>query len=665
MSFLLSVGVAYFQYYYNTKRTGNVTLFLSALRTLVLFFLFLLLINPSIERTSYTNQKPVLSVLTDNSTSTEFFQQETLVRNTLEDFKTNSTLNEKFEINYYSFGERFQLNDSVDFKENQTNIYAPLRSVQNLHKGKKNPIVLITDGNQTLGSDYEYINSKKKVYPLVVGDTTSYEDLSIVQLNVNKYSFLNNQFPVEALLFYEGNRSVKARFTVESRGRVVYRKQLNFGPDQQTQTVALNLTSEREGVNFYTIRIEELSGEKNTANNRKNFSLEVINKQSQILILSSIYHPDLGALKKSIESDQQRKVTIKLIDDETVKLKDYQLVFVYQPTFQFKDVFEELQEQKINYFLITGTKTDWNFVSNQNLGLQKNSIEQSENYGANFNAGYLIFSQKNIGFDDFPPLSDKFGATKVSIPHQVLLYQNINGFSSEEPLLFTADENNHKKVVLLGEGLWKWRSTSFLTQNSFESFDEFLGNLVQYASSKKIRDRLNVDIENIYNANSIIKVAAFYVDSNYEFDDRATLLIRITNKETQETTSYPFSLTKNSYQVDLEGIASGVYDYTVQVEGQNIAKSGSFQVNEYSVEEQFTNANKDKLNSLAEKSGGRAFYIDNSQELIEQLINDKQYVTVQKSTVKKESLIDWKWILFLIVGLLTIEWFTRKYHGKI
>lgn len=665
IAFVLSLAVAYFQYYFKAKRIGNITLLLFALRAIVIFLLLLLLINPSIDKKSFVNQKPALSVLIDNSKSTKFFQQDQLVIQAISAMKNNDRLNNKFDVSYYSFGERFNLNDSLDFNEDQSNISEALARIEELNKGKSDAVVLLTDGNQTLGNDYEYLNTKKTVFPVAIGDTLQYDDVQISQLNVNRYSFINNQFPVEAIVLYEGNETVRANFTIESRGKVIFRKQVRLTPDKNTQTIETNIKSENEGVNFYRANISYLKDEKNRTNNTKSFSVEVIDKQSQVLILSSMYHPDLGALKKSIERDQQRKVTIKLIDSKDFKLDDFQLVVLYQPNFQFKDVFTQIKNKKTNFFLISGAQTDWQFINNENIGIRKNSIDQSEDYGANFNAGYLIFSQKDIGFDNFPPLKDKFGETSISIPHQALLNQSINGFSSKEPMLATADENNHKKVFLFGEGIWRWRSSSFLNSNSFESFDEFIGNIIQYASSKKVRDRLDVDIESIYNANSMIKVGAFYVDSNFEFDNRATLIFTAVNKETNESTSFPFSLANNSYQLEIEGLPSGEYDYTVRVEGQNISRKGTFRVSEYSVEEQFTNANHQKLARLAEKTNGKIYYGDQNQTLINDLVNNNEYRTVQKSILRKESIIDWKWILFLIVGLLAIEWFTRKYHGKI
>ena len=665
IALLFSIAISWFLYFYQQKGQRNVDFVLFGLRCISVFLLLLLFINPTIDRKQFIIQKSKLSVLVDNSTSIKFFQKDTLVQSIIDDFKTHSELNERFDINYYSFGDKFQLNDSLQFNESQTNIADPLNKVNKVLKNDSNAIVLITDGNQTVGNDYEYSSIKNPVFPLVFGDTTQYEDVKISQLNVNRYSFINNQFPVEIFLQYEGNQSLKLRYTIENKGKIIYSKLISFSPQKNSQRIEASIKATQEGSNFYKAKIEYLENEKNKTNNLKNFSVEVIDKQTEVLILSSFYHPDLGALKKSIESDQQRKVSIRTLSKNNIKLNDFQLVILYQPNNEFKEIINELTTRKANYFLISGSKTDWNFVNNQNIGIRKNYLNQDENYTASFNAGFLNFSQKDIGFDNFPPLVNKYGETSISIPHQTLFFQNINGFTSQEPLLATSNVNNHKKVFLMGEGLWKWRSTSYLNSNSFQDFDEFIGNLVQFASSKKVRNRIDVNIKSIYNANARIQVGAFYVDENYQFDDRATLLFTTINKETKEKKVIPFSLTNNSYQLELTVLESGDYEYSVDVEGQNITKKGVFKINQFEIEQQFSNANKEKLQRLSNKSEGVLYFENQETSLIDQLLTDKRFVSIQKSVNTKEELINWKWLLAIIVFLLSSEWLTRKYFGKI
>ncbi|QTE24426.1 VWA domain-containing protein [Polaribacter cellanae] len=621
--------------------------------------------NPTIEKITLVNTKPTLAVLVDNSKSVSFFKEDNNVKELLNSIADNKELNEKFEIKTFSFGNQLQVLDSLSFNNNDTNIYDAISSVNELNKDKKAPVLLISDGNQTIGNDYEYINSTQHIYPIVIGDTTKYKDLKISQLNVNKYSYIKNKFPVEVILNYEGTATVKSKFSIFNGGKTVFSKNVTFSRLENSKTITTNLTSNKEGVNYYTASIRKIEGEKNIRNNTKSFSIEVINEQTKVLILSSILHPDLGAFKKAIESNKQRSVDIQLINKFKNQINDYQLFILFQPNNLFNVILNQVIERKLNFLLVSGTNTNWNFINKKQVGFSKKAISQTENYGANYNESFLTFFQKDIGFNDFSPLKDKFGEISFTRDHQDLLLQNINGVQTQQPLLSVLEQNNQKTAVLFGERIWKWRSLSFLNSNSFQDFDQFIGNLVQYLASKKKRNRLEINTKSLYPANSTINISAFYVDKNYNFDNRASLEITITNKETKELTKLPFSLINKSFQATVENLSSGDYSYKVAVVGQKISKYGQFKITDYEIEEQFTHANSEKLQKLAKKTGGKLFYKNQTNTLFEDLIDNKAYFTTQKSTTKEENLIDWKWILFFVIGLFTAEWFIRKYYGKI
>lgn len=662
---LLSFSVAFFQYYYKVTNKLKVTSLLFVLKTLSLFLLILLLINPTIENTILENEKPVLSILVDNSKSIAFFKEGNSVSEIVTNLSNSADLNTKFSLSDFSFGKNLQVLDSLSFLESETNVASAIVEVNELHKDKIAPIVLITDGNQTIGDAYEFLNVKQPIYPVIIGDTTKYVDLKITQLNVNKYSYLQNKFPVEVLLNYEGNEAVTSQFSIFNNGKTVLRENISFSSDKKSATISANLTSTKEGLQNYTASIGKLKNEKNTKNNSKSFTVEVINEQTKILILSSVVHPDMGALKKSIESNKQRSVDVFMIDDFKGQLEEYKLIILNQVTTKFKTVLAQINQLPSNYLLISGVHTDWNFINNQQLGFTKKAINQSENYGATYNEGFLTFMQEDIGFHNFPPLKDQFGDISILKEHQTLLYQNINGVQTKQPLLTVFEINNQKISVLFGEGIWKWRAASFLNANSFEEFDKFTGSLLQFLATNKKRNRLEVNAESLYPANATINVSAFYTDKNYQFDARASLEITITNLETKEVKKIPFSLIQNSYQVEIENLPSGEYSYTVNVVGQDIKNVGRFIITDYQIEEQFTNANVLKLQQLAANTGGKVFYKNQLNELTKELLENETFYTIQKSTVKQQNLIDWKWILFFIISLLTAEWLIRKYHGKI
>ena len=228
LAILISLVVAYFQYYYKTKKIPKVTILLFSLKFVSLFLLLLLLINPLIEKKINTNIKPVLTFLVDNSNSIKFFNETENITNILSEFNQNKSLNNKFDFQKFTFGKELTNLDSLSFLENHTNVSEAIFSVNKLNNDKLAPIVLITDGNQTIGNDYEFISSKQAIYPIVMGDTTKYKDLKISKLNVNKYSYIKNKFPVEVLLNYEGNETVNSQFSIFKDGKTVFSKKVQF-----------------------------------------------------------------------------------------------------------------------------------------------------------------------------------------------------------------------------------------------------------------------------------------------------------------------------------------------------------------------------------------------------------------------------------------------------
>ena len=156
IALLLSLSIAYYQYFHKSKDVKKRKVLLFTLRSFSLFFLFLVFINPSIKTTEVENMKPILSVLVDNSASTKFFNQEENVQKTLASLENSNNLNSKFEVRFFSFGEDLKVKDSLHFADVNTNISKALKTINELYPYKNNATLLLSDGNQTTGNDYEY-----------------------------------------------------------------------------------------------------------------------------------------------------------------------------------------------------------------------------------------------------------------------------------------------------------------------------------------------------------------------------------------------------------------------------------------------------------------------------------------------------------------------------
>ncbi|WP_372793784.1 VWA domain-containing protein [Lutibacter sp.] len=663
--FFAALLIAIFQYIFKNKETSQLKYWLSFLRFLTYFSVLLLIINPSIKKNKTEIVKPNLVITVDNSTSIKYNFQNVEVNKLVNLFKNDIELNEKFSIDYYSFGNNVSVLDSLKFNENQTNLSLPFEEFSKLYKTKSAPVIVITDGNQTVGNNIEFVNYKNPVFPFIIGDTTVFEDIYIRQLNVNKFTNLKNKFPVELFINYVGTKSVIKKINIFNKGKIIYSNELQFSKTSAIKTESFLLTAEEKGINYYTAKIEELDNEKNKINNSKSFSINVIEEKSKILILTSIIHPDLGMLKKSIESNEQRSVTISNILDFKGDLSDYQLIVLNQPSKEFKDVFEAISAKKLNYFIITGLSTDWVFLNKTQHNFSKNAISQPENYRPVFNSNFANFLSDDIGFLNFAPLDDYFGDITFFVPYQALLYQQIGTIKTEKPLLVNFENNNQRSAILLGENIWRWRMNSYNEAKTFEFFDGFISNLIQYLASNQMDKRLLVTIEPIFYANETIEISATYLDKNFNFDSRAKLWLTVSNKAANYLQKIPFSVLDSRFIAEISNLPSAEYSYSVSVENQILTASGSFKILPFEVEQQFVNSNDSALKLMAAKSNGTIYYSNEEDKLIDNLKSDKRFKSIEKSDTIKTSLINWKWILGFILFLLSTEWFVRKYHGKI
>ncbi len=659
--------LALFQYIYKSKLRSNLKYLLTALRAISIFGIVLLLINPKFESLTYFDEKPTLVIAVDNSESISYLKQDKSANEIIDALKVNAELNKRFNLQTYSFGKSVSGLDSLSYNARQSNISQALKQFGEVYDNQTAPIILITDGNQTYGSDYSYLakDVKQPIYPVILGDSIIHSDLSIKQLNVNRYVFLKNRFPVEIITNYSGTESITTDLKIWSGNSVVYRKSIQFDASKTSQIVSTTLNANSVGVKTYRVELVPLANEKNKVNNSKDFGVEVIDQKTNIALVAERMHPDLGALKKSIESNEQRSVSILKPIEYLSKILDFQLVILYQPNRNFNKVLQEVKQQKLNTFIIAGTSTNWNLLNNSQDFFKQTRTNQTEDYQPFLNRNYNTFIIDNLDFNNYPPLKSEFGGLEFSVPSDVLLYKTVNGIQTDLPMLSTFEIDNTKHALLSGEGIWRWRAQTYLDTESFVDFDNFINKLVQYLSSNKKRKRINVDYKSFYNGNVDVIITAQYFNKNYEFDAEASLRIIIKNKENTNTREIPLLLNNGNYTVDLSSIEAGQYDFTIKHNSETVSISGGFKILEYNVEQQFLNADIDKLKSLASNSRGEAYYSSESNRLIEGLLADNRYKTIQRSTKNIVPLIDWKYLLGLIALSLFLEWFIRKYNGLI
>ncbi|QBZ98619.1 hypothetical protein [Flavobacterium sangjuense] len=663
VSILIAAGLSFYQYFFRVKSKSKATLLLAFLRFFSIFGLLLLLINPIISRKTVETVKTPLPIVIDNSASLTDLKADKSAMEVFQKLSENTALADKFDVQTYQFDAGFLPADTIDFKGTQSNIDVVAKNLKNIYKNQHYPTVLISDGNQTSGEDYVFgFNPDNKVYPLVVGDTTTYLDLRITQLNVNKYAFHKNKFPVEVFLNYAGTKSINATFKISRGSNVLNEQTVALSPSKKSATLNVLLPADKVGLQILKATILSKESEKNTYNNVKNFAVEVIDQKTEVALVSSISHPDLGAIKRSIESNAQRKVTI-VKPKQISSLTNYNVLILYQPNGEFKAIFDQNENAKINTWIITGNDTDYNFLNQNQNNFSFKMSGSKEDYLAAFDSQFNLFALDNIGFEQFPPLENPFGAITANGNTNTLLSSTIRNIETNQPLMAFAENQGKRSAFLFGENIWKWRANNFVDKKSFADFDIFLDKTIQYLASNNARKSLVVTHERFYNSGEGIEITAQFFNKNYELDEKARLTIAVTNTKTKQVKNYDLLRTTNAFQVNLDGLGAGNYAFTVKELNSNSVYSSRFEVLDFDIEKQFVNPDWNKLNQLAAQTKGKAYLPNQVDTLIKQLLADDSYKAIQKTLVKKSPLIDWIWLLVLIAISLAAEWFIRKYNG--
>ena len=663
--FFIALALSYYQYIFLPKKRSKINLWFFMLRFFTYFGIGVLLLNPKIESTSTEIEKRNLVILADNSASIQHLGDTILVNKVTDNIQQDQALNDKFNLEIFKFGTNIEPFSQLNFSSQQTNIAKAFTSIEEIFDLQKDVVVFLSDGNQTLGADFSFWASIKKLnfFPIVIGDTLPVIDSKIDLVNANKYSFFNNTFPIEAFVSYNVEENLNTKLKLFQNNRLLATKNILFTPDKASQQIEFKVKANQIGLQNFSLRLSPLKDEKFTENNSFQLGVEIIDESAKILIATSILHPDIAMLKRSIESNPQRKVDVKLVGENPIDIDKYEMLIYYQPKANFKSLMQQVAKKQMGSLLITGTKTDYNFLNKEFDFFTKEKSAVIEDFFPLLNNNFNSFQVENLEFQSYPPIRDQFGTVSLNTPFQTLLFQKVQGIQTNSPMLLTYSNHKVKSAMLLGENAWRWRSESYLNTGDFKTFDAFISSLVQYVSNNNTKERLLVSASNFLYEGEANQITAKFYDANYRFLADANLSIQIKKLDDEDWQEFPMLLLNNEFSYNTEALSAGNYEYTITEKDTKIQKSGKFSIISYNAEKQFISPNLDALKTLHKNN--KLYTLNEAELLKKDLLNNTKFNPIQKSILKNESLID-RILLFVFLALtLFLEWFLRKYKGLI
>jgi len=646
------------------------------LRFFSFFLIAFLLLSPFIKNLKKITRNPVIITAWDNSSSIVSNPDSVNVAAEITKFReqVKNELSSKYTVVEYAFGENAKILESLNFSEKKTDYSEAIEAVVNNHFNENvGALILVGDGIYNQGKNPVNLLNEVNfpVYTIGFGDTTEVVDSRIQDIRVNRTSFSGNKFPVEIDVQFSKLKGKPILLSVisenkEIAGVVVTPPNQNFFYSNE-----FILDAGVAGLKHFTIKTAPAENERNTKNNQSGFVINVLEKKQKILILSDGPHPDIGAIKNTLDLQTTYDVSVFTEEPYPANLSEFNLIILNQlptPGKSAADIVKNAEKSRIPILFIVGNKT---FLPQLNAFSQGAVISplagSGEEAQASLNKSYSTF---NLSEDfkeivqRFPPLQVSFADYSLDAGFTPLFYQKIMNIETAKPLIATGTLNGRKTGYIFGEGIWRWRLYNYSVNQNQALFNELVNQIIQYLALRQNEDNFIIDFKPVYaETDDIILKAEVYNDA-FERLTSEEVKIKIQNANNEEF-DFTFDIQGNNYFLNAGHLPIGDYTFNanVDISGKTFNETGRFTITPVNFENLDLRANHNMLYQLAFKSGGRFYAPDETEKLISDLQNNNRLKSTSYFQEMINELLNLKWLFFIVLLLLSVEWFLRKFWG--
>ncbi|MES2872577.1 MAG: hypothetical protein V4708_02570 [Bacteroidota bacterium] len=673
----LGTGYAFVLYGSSSHLSASIRNSLFALRAAAVTILSFLLFAPLMRSVDTTIEKPLIIIAQDNSASilfskTKDFKDKTYVADLKE---LEKELSADYDVRSFSFGSAVKNGLDLSFNSPLTDISSVFKLIEDQFSNRNiGALIIGTDGiyNQGPNPEYEARNLKTSIYTVALGDTIAKKDLLISNVNYNNITYLDNQFQVEITVEAYQSRGSSSILTVSDKSGVVFSRAVTPNSDEYRLVVPLTLLAKNKGIQQYNIRLSPISNELSVKNNSQTIFVEVIDGRQKILIAANSPHPDLTAIKQSIEINKNYSIKILLAGNVLKNdIDEAGLVILHQlPSLSnnAQDVLA-LSATKPLLFILGAQTNVAAFASAQPI-LGITSTGNTQEAIASFEPDFYAFTLSDVNkqkIRNFAPLISPFGSYGLKGPGNIMMSQQIGKLVTKMPLLVFGEDSQRKIAVLAGEGIWRWRLEDFQENGNHDAINELVSKTVQYLSTREDKRKFRVyAAKNAFDENEHVILNAELYNNAFELVNTPDVNVSLTDR-TGKSYSFVFSRTTNAYSLDAGVLNAGQYSYNARTElgKDKYTAAGQFVITQQQAEFRQTRANHQLLYSMAQQNGGKMVFPAQLQELAKLIKSNENVKSVSYEDRKFEELINLKLVFFLILALLTIEWFARKRSGEV
>ena len=540
---------------------------------------------------------------------------------------------------FFSFSDSVQKWDNNQIAQGtRTDIGQALSFAQTNRPGA---IVLISDGQHNGSIDPLTLSQQVQapIYTIGIGIEQN-QDLSIHSIRKPLQTFFGDTAIITTRIQNIGFNNQQVKITLERKGKAISTQDIMLSGRDALQELNFKIVPESTGRNSYSIKIDNLPGEINTANNRKDFTLQVIKNRWQILYLTNSPSFNTRFITSSLEkneTDNQNNFTVIPIIgftgrdlktlkpiplDQSFNNVDVVILDNINESDLTSDVIARLRDllnQNKGFLVLTGDGfrpqsflkeiLPFEFTSN-NIQKKDIFIELTDN-----GVSVPIFYSENNDYllDNTPPLWGINVASSVK-PNAVV-WAKIK--ETGLPVIGYHQYKNSKIVLINSFPLWRLGFSAIETDQTRERFDLFLKNLIRFLALKESDAfRLVTDKPDYLIGEKIIfDLLATTPDGRNWTDLDIKIDIPKLNISLPLYESNP-----GAYEGEIDASLPGEYpaEAIINKDNKQIGKAKAvFTINQQSVEDIF-GLNSDLLSKIAEKTNGKYY---TAEEFLKQSFN--------------------------------------------
>ena len=679
----LAVGASYaaLQYSAKTPWSKRLNYALAALRFAVVSFLCYLLLAPSIRTTTTRTEAPVVVLAVDNSQSVALFTPKPVLAQATTGL---AQLAEKLRGRGFTVETRTLTSspgrvarpDSLRFVAATTDLDHLLADTRDEYDGRNlASVVLLSDGLVNRGRSPTFSNYSFPIYSLAVGDTVPKRDLRLTDLVYNRVAFSGNKFPLEVELSFEGFGGGSATVELREGRRVLDRARVALPAGRRRVRATFQLTAPAPGKRRYEVRVVPQAGEFTALNNARTAVVEVVKGKLRVLLAGAAPHPDLKALRAAIRANDNFDLTLALPGVAPLRAgADFDVAILHQLPAQGglgAEILAQVRARRTPALFVIGAQSDLGAYNQLGTGLAiQPRGAQTDEVTPLPNPSFARFATDEESarrYAAYPPAPVPFGDLRLGTGAEAALWQQVGRVPTQKPLLVFGGPADARRATLLTDGSWQWRLSEAVAHDDRpEAYDRLIIRTLQLLTQNANKKRLDVyPTQDAFDTQDDVTLGAETYNAVFErlYNQKIDLVL---TDEKNAARRFSFGNGEDGAPLHLGPLPAGRYRYQARATlgGQPQQDAGELLVQSQPLEALESKADHNLLAQLARRSGAKLYYPAQLDQLADDILkaNYKPVITSEDNT---KELINLKWIFFVILAFLTVEWAVRKYSGSV